>query len=115
MKEVVRANSEAFSVSPQPGPTPQSSGSPISSPPSPRLARAGAGTGLQPGTAPAAPATVQSAGGASTEQPGMSGRLKRSPALLFPRPGLRGEGAGGGDRRGGKGGGGRRAGRARAV
>lgn len=78
----------------------------------------GRGTGLQLRTAPAAPAPVQSAGGASAAQPGMSGRLKRSPALLFPRPGLRGEGAGGGDREGREGGaagGGKREGRARAV
>lgn len=68
----------------------------------------GRGTGLQLRTAPAAPAPVQSAGGASAAQPGMSGRLKRSPALLFPRPGLRGEGAGGGDREGREGGGGGR-------
>lgn len=61
---------------------------------------AGRGPGLQLWMAPAAPAPVQSAGGASAAQPGMSGRLKRSPALLFPRPGLRGEGAGGGDREG---------------
>lgn len=69
--------------------------------PSPPKSGAGSrevGTGLLLGTAPAPLAPVQSAGGASAAQPGMSGRLKRSPALLFPRPGLRGEGAGGGDR-----------------
>lgn len=108
-KEWGQSKSHGFlSVSPQPGPTWQSAESPL-----PQLPKSGAGpraggTGQQPGTAPAAPTTVQSAGGASAAQPGMSGRLKRSPALLFPRPGLRGEGLGEGTGRGGKGGGGRR-------
>lgn len=74
----------------------------VSTPPAPQVRSwpVGRGRGLQLWMAPAAPAPVQSAGGASAAQPGMSGRLKRSPALLFPRPGLRGEGAGGGDREG---------------